>query len=268
MLKLYHIDAFASRVFEGNSACVVLLDRVLEDRLLLKIADENAVAETAFILPVDGDLILRWFTPDLEMDLCGHATLAAAFVIFNYYKEYIINNKVCFDTCEGDIIVERESLEDEGYIYSLDFPMRKGAKAQLPKIISDSLSIQPQEVYLSRDYHLVYSSAEQISNLVINREEFDKINLGQGGVVVSAPGYDKYDFVSRFFTPQASILEDPVTGSAHCTLAPYWGKRLKKEILNARQISKRGGDLVCKLKNDRVIISGSAVCYLKGEISI
>ncbi len=278
MLALYHIDAFTSRVFSGNSACVVFLSKELPDSTLLNIAAENAVAESAFILPTQHGLNLRWFTPDLEMDLCGHATLAAAFVVFNYYKNYTKNNSVIFNTCEGDITVTKEVESDGRVLFSLDFPVREGVKAQLPKEISAALNIQPQEVYLSRDYHLVYEKAEDIAKIEINIEEFNKINLGQGGVVVSAVGNgyiskdssvaDNIDFVSRFFTPQATILEDPVTGSAHCTLVPYWAKRLGKNSLYAKQISKRGGDLWCTLEDSRVKIKGEAICYMQGSIDV
>ena len=235
MLALYHIDAFTNRVFKGNSACVVILQEELPYQTLLNIAKENAVAETAFILTANNTLSLRWFTPDLEMDLCGHATLAAAFVIFNYYPHFITKEYITFSTQEGNINVIRELNGNDNYIYTLNFPIREGIKADLPQIIQESLSIQPKEVYLSRDYHLVYESQKDILNLEIDRDIFDKINLGQGGVVVSAKGED-CDFVSRFFTPQATILEDPVTGSAHCTLAPYWSNKLNKTNLYAKQL--------------------------------
>lgn len=300
--KLYHIDAFTEQVFKGNSACVVLLACELGDDVLLKIAAENGVAETAFILNREGRLALRWFTPDLEMDLCGHATLAAAYVVFHFMPEFICGNKIMFDTCEGEINVYREEGSDgygeegsDGYRednpdvnggtdtnvpdkFCLHFPVREGVAAQLPQQISAALSIAPQEVYLSRDYHLVYDCPQDVLDIEINRTEFDKINLGQGGVVVSARGPRKEeacykmigecDFVSRFFTPQATILEDPVTGSAHCTLAPYWAQRLGKINLFAKQVSARGGDLWCTLENGNVIIKGCAVCYMAGTISI
>ncbi|MEG0517605.1 MAG: PhzF family phenazine biosynthesis protein [Bacteroidales bacterium] len=284
--KFYHIDAFTEHVFKGNSACVVLLSCELGDDVLLKIAAENNVAETAFILNKGGRIVLRWFTPDLEMDLCGHATLAAAYVVFHFMPEFVCGNKIVFDTCEGEIHVYREEGSD---VYKgadtnipdkfcLHFPVREGVVAQLPQQIRAALSIAPQEVYLSRDYLLVYDSPQDVLDIEINRTEFDKINLGQGGVVVSARGphkedacykmIGKCDFVSRFFTPQATILEDPVTGSAHCTLAPYWGQRLGKTNLFAKQISARGGDLWCTLENGKVMIKGCAVCYMAGIISI
>ncbi len=276
--KLYHIDAFAKEVFTGNPACVVILGCGLSDTVLLNIAAENSVAETAFILPSNGRLSLRWFTPDIEMDLCGHATLASAYAVFNFMPEYIRNEKVIFDTCEGEIEVYREIAGGGEQMYCIDFPARKGEMAELPSQIRRSLSIQPSEVYLSRDYLLIYDSPEDILAIEIDRGEFDKINLGVGGVIVSAPApqqgdgcYDKIgdcDFVSRFFTPRATILEDPVTGSSLCTLAPYWAARLGKEELHARQLSARSGELICIISGGRVIIKGYAVCYLTGEISI
>lgn len=276
--KLYHIDAFTREVFKGNSACVVILAGALCDEVLLKIAAENGVAETAFILHKEGRLTLRWFTPDLEMDLCGHATLAAAYVVFHFMPELIVGDKVTFDTCEGEIEVYREVDCNASNRFCLNFPIREGTKSVLPPQIANSLGRQPAEVYLSRDYHLVYDSPQEILDIEIDRTEFDKINLGTGGVVVSARGPRKEeqcygvigacDFVSRFFTPQATILEDPVTGSAHCTLAPYWAARLNKTELFARQISARGGELVCTMLDGRVMIKGEAVCYLTGIISL
>lgn len=276
--KLYHIDAFTERVFKGNSACVVLLVCELADDVLLKIAAENGVAETAFILSREGRLSLRWFTPDLEMDLCGHATLAAAYVVFHFMPEFVCGNKIMFDTCEGEINVYREANENAPDKFCLHFPVREGTVAQLPPQILAALSIVPVAVYRSRDYHLVYDSSQDILDIEINRTEFDKINLGQGGVIVSARGPHKEDecykiigecdFVSRFFTPQSTILEDPVTGSAHCTLVPYWAEQLGKTDLFAKQVSARGGDLWCTLVNGTVIIKGCAVCYLAGTILI
>lgn len=277
--KLYHIDAFTNTVFRGNSACVVLLGCRLEDDVLLRIAAENAVAETAFLFPENGRLSLRWFTPDLEMDLCGHATLAAAYVVFHFIPEYVgKGGSVVFDTCEGEIKVGQENTPEGKILYCLDFPSRPGKPAELPEALRRSLSKQPSQVYLSRDYLLIYESAEDVRTMQINRAVFDTMQLGTGGVIVSAPGPElrspafqtigPCDFVSRFFTPQATILEDPVTGSAHCTLAPYWGERLGKTTLHARQISARSGELQCVLTGGRVILKGEAVCYLTGKVSI
>lgn len=265
--KLYHIDAFTSTVFRGNPACVVCLGCALEDEVLLRTAAENGVPETAFLLPRQGRLGLRWFTPDLEMDLCGHATLAAAYSVFRFMPEYVRGGRVSFDTCEGEIVVEQTVSPEGRTRYCLHFPLRPGRPAEMPEALRRSLSLQPSAVYLSRDYLLVYDSQADVEAMQINRTVFDTMNLGTGGVIVTAPG-DDCDFVSRFFTPQATILEDPVTGSAHCTLAPYWGERLKKKELYARQISARSGELYCTLAGGSLLLSGEAVCYLCGEISI
>lgn len=255
--NLYQIDAFTDRIFGGNPACVVPLDSWLPDDILLKIAKENAVAETAFFVDQGNKIHLRWFTPEIEMDLCGHATLATAHClknILNYKKDEII-----FKTLSGDLIV---SIEKDSY--AMDFPSRMPIADNLPEIISKSLNIKPQEVLKSRDYILVYNNETEVRNIKIDRMLFDQINLDPGGVVVTAVG-DNCDFVSRFFTPQASILEDPVTGSAHCSLIPFWAERLNKSKLNALQVSERVGTLFCEDKGERVLISGQAKTYSIGN---
>ena len=237
---------------------ILTLKKWLPDDILLQIAKENAVAETAFFIQ-EGDVFhLRWFTPDLEMDLCGHATLATSFVIHSCLD--YPSDEMHFKTMSGDLTVNYTDNR-----YHLDFPSRKPEKAQLPSEISEALNIQPLSVYKSRDYMLVYDNENEVKNIKIDRQIFDNINLGHGGVIVTSKG-ESVDFVSRFFTPQATILEDPVTGSAHCTLTPYWSKILNKSIMNAQQISKRKGELICELKKDRVFISGKAITYLKGHI--
>jgi PhzF family phenazine biosynthesis protein len=300
--RSYIIDAFVGKHsgFLGSPACVVLLDKDIPDAQMLAIAAKNGLPETAFLLKKEvsdngvpdrpGILdksskrySLRWFTPDIEMDLCGHATLASAYVVYEILGE----NEAFFDTCEGEIKVarcsigsgsDRDIFRDGGgscscdFIYILDFPSRPAKAATLPENIYNALSIKPKEVYLSRDYILLYENVEQIRNLKIDRKEFDKINLDPGGVAVTARDVgssgilyshgdcrDKaFDFVSRFFTPQATILEDPVTGSAHCTLVPFWEERLGKSKLHAAQLSERGGELLCELKKNRVLIGGYA----------
>lgn len=259
-LDLYQIDAFTNTVFGGNPACVVPLTSWLPDETLLKITQENAVAETAFFVPKGDKFHLRWFTPEIEMDLCGHATLATAHCLKTILK-YPSNN-IVFETVSGDLTV---CVKDD--FYFLDFPSRMPVLAALPKIIEKSLNIAPKEVYKSRDYVLVYDTEEEIKNIKINRQLFDQINLDTGGVIVTSKG-TTCDFVSRFFTPQASILEDPVTGSAHCSLIPFWAKKLHKKELTALQLSKRRGTLNCLDKNDRVIISGQARTYSIGSIWI
>ncbi len=255
-LNLYQIDAFTDTIFNGNPACVVPLEKWLSDDVLLKIAQENAVAETAFFIDTGAKIHLRWFTPEIEMDLCGHATLATAHCL-KTILEYP-STKIVFETLSGDITVNVE----QDY-YFLELPSRMPVVSKLPEEIEKSFNILPKEVFKSRDYLLVYETEEAIKNIQINRPVFDKINLGPGGVIVTSTGND-CDFVSRFFTPQASILEDPVTGSAHCSLVPFWAKRLQKKQLYAIQLSDRIGKLNCEDKNDRVIISGRARTYSIG----
>jgi PhzF family phenazine biosynthesis protein len=258
--SLYQIDAFTNQIFGGNPACVVPLNAWLTDDLLLKIAKENAVAETAFFIHRGEKIQLRWFTPDIEMDLCGHATLATAHclkTILGYP-----GNTMVFETLSGDLRVRAE----QG-IYTLDFPSRMPVAAPLPETIAHALNIQPREVFRSRDYVLVYDHETEVRNIKIDRQVFDQINLNPGGVIVTAPG-DHADFVSRFFTPQASILEDPVTGSAHCSLIPFWAARLRKKTLFAMQVSDRTGKLYCEDKGDRVHIGGYASTYSMGHFWI
>ena len=258
MFDIYQIDAFTNTIFGGNPACVVPLNSWLPDETLLKITQENAVAETAFFVPKGNKFHLRWFTPEIEMDLCGHATLATAHCL-----KTILNhpsNNIIFETASGELTVGVE-----GDFYFLDFPSRMPVLAQLPKLIEKSLNIAPKEIYKSRDYVLVYNTEQDIKNIKINRQLFDQINLNTGGVIVTSKGAN-CDFVSRFFTPQASILEDPVTGSAHCSLIPLWSKKLHKKELTAQQLSKRKGVLNCLDKNDRVILSGQARTYSIGKI--
>tara|TARA_R110001583_G_scaffold10417_7_gene47893 strand:- start:8804 stop:9592 length:789 start_codon:yes stop_codon:yes gene_type:complete len=257
-LDLYQIDAFTDKMFGGNPACVVPLKTWLPDALLFNIAKENAVPETAFFIIKEKKVHLRWFTPDVEMDLCGHATLASAYVlkeILNYSEDTIV-----FESLSGDLTV---SIEDG--LYTLDFPSRMPVEAKLLQVIEDALNIQPKQVLKARDYVLVYENETDIRNIKIDRQIFDQINLDPGGVIVTAKG-DTCDFVSRFFTPQASILEDPVTGSAHCSLTPYWSKELNKKEMCARQISERGGKLICIDKGERVWIRGKAKTYSKGAL--
>ena len=259
-LKIFQIDAFSDKVFKGNPACVIPLDKWLEDAVLLNIAKENCVAETAFFVKKEDEFELRWFTPEVEMDLCGHATLATAHCLFKelaYEKD-----QIHFTTQSGKLIVQKK----DG-LYQMKLPNRKPLPNLLPKKIEKSLNIQPKEVLKSRDYVLIYDSEEDIKNIKINQVEFDKINLQTGGVIVTAKG-KKYDFVSRFFTPKASILEDPVTGSAHCSLVPYWADKLNKSHFKAKQLSERMGVLHCELNNHIVYVSGKACTYLKGEIII
>ena len=257
-LPIFQIDAFSNKVFRGNPACVVPLENWLKDDVLLKIAQENAVAETAFFVKRGRNFHLRWFTPDIEMDLCGHATLATAHCILSELK--IVTKKVIFETLSGELEV---SLNNGRYL--MDLPRRDPTSASLPNEIKNALNIQPVKVLKARDYLLVYENQKNVEDIVIDRKIFDQININPGGVIVTAKG-DSCDFVSRYFTPQATILEDPVTGSAHCTLTPYWSKILNKNIMNAQQVSERKGELLCEIKKDRVFVSGNAITYFKGHI--
>ena len=257
-LDLYQIDAFTDELFAGNPACVVPLKNWLPDELLFKIAKENAVPETAFFIIKEEKVHLRWFTPDVEMDLCGHATLASAHVLKEILK--YLKDEIVFESLSGELKVKAENG-----LYTLDFPRRKPVEAELPQIIEAALNLQPQKVLKARDYVLVYENESDIQNIKIDRPIFDQINLDPGGVIVTAKG-DHCDFVSRFFTPQASILEDPVTGSAHCSLTPYWSEQLNKKEMNAMQLSERQGKLVCVDKGERVLISGRAKTYSIGSL--
>lgn len=257
-LKIFQVDAFTAKNFGGNPACVVPMTSWPDDEVLLNIAKENAVAETAFYIPENDGYHLRWFTPDIEMDLCGHATLASAHVLFEHMGHK--GQDVSFYTKSGKLSVTYQTG-----IYTLDFPSRKPYPAELPEIIKLSINIMPVEVLKERDYMLVYASEEDIKNIKVSQMILDQINLDPGGVVITAPGKD-CDFVSRFFTPQSTIFEDPVTGSSHCSLIPYWSEKLNKKELTAVQLSERLGKLDCVDCGDRVKISGSAKTYLEGVI--
>jgi len=260
-IDIFQIDAFTNKLFGGNPATVCPLKEWLPDHVLLNISKENNLAETAYFVHKHSNIFhLRWFTPEIEIDLCGHATLASAFVIFNCL-DYDFKT-VVFETMSDELIVSQN-----GEFLEMDVPSRPPSKAELPKIIANSLSKQPNEVYKARDYVLVYDSENDIQNLKVSASILEQINLDPGGIIVTAKG-DNSDFVSRFFTPGASVFEDPVTGSAHCTLVPFWANRLGKTELYARQISERKGDLICKLADDRVFIKGKAVKYLVGIIEI
>ena len=255
-IPCYQVDAFASAVFHGNPAAVCPLDAWLPDATLQNIAAENNLSETAFTVPRGDEFDLRWFTPTVEMDLCGHATLAAAFVLFTE-KSYS-GDTIRFHSRSGWLTVKRA-----GDILTLDFPARPPQPCALPAALTRGLGALPANVLKSRDYLVVFDSAAEVRAL---RPDFATLkNLNCLGIIATAPG-DDCDFVSRFFAPAAGVDEDPVTGSAHCTLIPYWAKRLGKNKLFARQISQRGGELFCELSGDRVLIGGKAVLYLRGEI--
>ena len=257
-LPLYQIDAFTGRLFSGNPAAVCPLEDWLEDQMLQAIAAENNLSETAFFVRRDDRYDLRWFTPTTEVDLCGHATLAAAYVVFEFIDRSLA--QVEFATKSGVLKVEKD-----GILLSLDFPARPASPCYAPDDLLQGLGIQPKEVLLSRDYLVVYDSEDEVKPL---RPEMERLlNVESLGVIVTAPGKDA-DFVSRFFAPRAGVPEDPVTGSAHCTLIPYWSKRLGKKKLHACQVSRRGGELFCQDLGDRVKIAGEAVLYLEASIHL
>lgn len=259
-VPLFQVDAFTDKVFGGNPAAVCPLEQWLPDDILQKIAIENAVAETAFFIPRHDAFEIRWFTPEIEMDLCGHATLATAHVIAKHlnYAQPVIK----FQSRSGELMV---SVEQERL--TLNFPSRKPEPSNLPQIILDAIQETPVEVLKSRDYVLVFETETIIRQMKPNQSLLNQINLDPGGIIVTAKG-DEVDFVSRFFTPQASIFEDPVTGSAHCSLIPYWSERLGKESMLALQVSPRGGTLFCTNAGERVLIAGAAVTYFEGRITI
>lgn len=259
-IPLFQVDAFSSKIFGGNPAAVCPLTQWLCDEEMLLIAAENNLAETAFFLPTEEEYHLRWFTPEYEIDLCGHATLATAHVLFQHLG--YTGDKITFSSKSGLLRVTKKDQ-----LLTLDFPPRPPQPASLPPVIAQGIGKAPLEVLKSRDYVLVYETEEDVHSLKPNQALLDTINLDPGGIIVTAPG-NSADFVSRFFTPQASIFEDPVTGSAHCSLVPYWAKKFKKNSLRALQLSKRGGELWCELKENRVLISGQAATYLEGYIAL
>jgi len=260
IIDIYQIDAFADAVFKGNPAAVCPLQEWLPDALLQTIAEENNLSETAFFVPRnDGSYHLRWFTPEIEVDLCGHATLAAAHVLFAHLMHS--GNEVHFYShLSGNLHVLRSNN-----LLTLNFPVRSAQPAGLTEILGAGFNLQPAAVLKSRDYMLVYNTANEIMQLQPNFTQLNRLGTDVLGIIVTAPGAEMgCDFVSRFFVPNSVIAEDPVTGSAHCTLVPYWAARLGKTHLHARQVSARGGTLICELAGDRTLISGKAVTYMKG----
>ena len=254
-LPLFQVDAFANRPFTGNPAAVVVLEAWLPAAVMQAIALENNLAETAFILKEPDGWRIRWFTPELEIDLCGHATLASAFVVFHELGHP--GETIRFNSMSGVLEVARR-----GDQLVLDFPSRPPVACETPVGLLEALGLSARSVAKARDHFVVVDSETELAALAPDFQALDKVDCF--GAIVTAPG-DSVDFVSRFFTPAAGIPEDPVTGSAHCTLIPYWANRLGKTTLSARQISKRGGDLACELRGDRVAIGGCAVKVLEGE---
>ena len=257
-LPYYEVSAFTVNPFGGNPAGVCPLDAWLPNPVLQGIAANNNLAETAFTAPQGHDFGLRWFTPTVEMDLCGHATLAAAAVLFN--ERSLRGHEVRFHSRSGWLTVTREND-----LLVLDFPVRPAAACTLPANLTRGLGVTPKEILKARDYLVVLENEAEVRGL---KPDFAMLKtLDCLGVITTAPGNDCH-FVSRFFAPGAGVDEDPVTGSAHCTLIPYWAQRLGKAKLFARQVSARGGELFCEFAGERVRIGGKAVLYLRGEIEI
>ena len=257
-IPIYQIDAFTNEQFKGNPAAICPLEEWVSEDLLQKIAAENNLSETAFIVKSGSEYELRWFTPKAEVDLCGHATLAAAFVIFTYLDKSITNIK--FNTASG--ILEVSKAEN---LITMIFPSREGERCEAPEALIEGLGRNPKEVFKSIFYMAVFETEEDILSLELNMDELKK--LGDFDVIATAKG-NTADFVSRFFAPYIGINEDPVTGSAHCMLVPYWKKILNKTEFIALQLSERGGKLYCADLGEKVSISGEAVPYLEGYIIV
>ncbi len=257
-IPIFQVNTFTSELFCGNPAAVCPLESWTSDKILQSIASENNLSETAFFVKENEGYRIRWFTPVCEVDLCGHATLASAYIIFNEIDRTVSNIK--FFSNSGKLSVTKDSD-----LISLDFPSLPPKISQNPENIYSAFNIKPTEVLQADDYLLIYDNQKQIENLLPDANLLKEIDLR--GVIVSSKGND-CDFVSRFFAPKYGIDEDPVTGSAHCTLIPYWSEKLGKKKLHAKQLSKRGGELFCEMKKNRVVISGHAVKYFSGEIEI
>jgi PhzF family phenazine biosynthesis protein len=255
-IPAFQVDAFTANLFGGNPAMVCPLEEWLPDDTLQAIAMENNLSETAFLVKREDGYDLRWFTPAVEVDLCGHATLASAFVVFQFLEPR--REEVTFSTASGPLTVTRE-----GSRLAMDFPARAPEPVEPCFGLIEALGAQPVEVLAARDYLVVYENEDVVRGLEPDMRALLDIDLF--AVIVTAPGR-RSDFVSRFFAPAKGVDEDPVTGSAHCTLVPYWAKRLRKSKLEARQVSLRGGTLYCEHRGDRVTMAGEAALFLKGQI--
>jgi PhzF family phenazine biosynthesis protein len=259
-IPYFEVLAFTDRLFAGNPAGVCLLEEWLPDEMLQRIATENNLAETAFFIDRGNFFDIRWLSPSAEIDLCGHATIGSAHVLFQHLGR--TGNSLTFQSrSSGDLRVDRV-----GERLVLDFPARPAAGAEAPTLLAESLGVEPIEVYKNRDYIAVLERQEQVAELRPNLTGLAKIE-GVQGVCVTAPGND-CDFVSRYFAPSVGVPEDSVTGSTHCGLIPYWSTRLGKKKLHARQLSPRGGELFCEDRGDRVGIGGTAVTYVQGTMLI
>lgn len=258
-MKYFVVDAFAEKVFEGNPGGVCIMDNWISDELLQKIAIENNLSETSFAVKEADHYRLRWFTPGGEINLCGHGTLAAAYIILNYYEQQL--EAVQFTTIGGELIVNK--LDD---LYVLDFPAVHSEEIAVTDQMISALGIVPKEAFLNRDLVFVLECEDDVRNVTPDFAQLEKLPEGLG-VCVTAKG-SEFDFVSRAFFPKLKVNEDPVTGSLHCSLIPFWAKRLGKQELIARQLSSRGGTLYCKHEDTRVKMAGKAVLYSAAEIMV
>lgn len=256
-IQYFEVDAFASKPFHGNPAGVCPLAKWLDNATMQNIAAENNLSETAFFVPRGSDYELRWFTPTTEVDLCGHATLASAFILFSELGAR--GNAVRFHSQSGVLTVSKNND-----VLTLDFPSRPPSPCTVSNALIRGLGKEPIEILKARDYFCVFDTEQSVRSL---KPDFALLGTLDEKVIVTAPGKD-CEFVSRFFAPTAGVPEDPVTGSAHCSLIPYWAERLSKTKLFARQVSKRGGELYCELAGERVLIGGKAVLYSRGHIEI
>lgn len=259
-VPIFQIDAFTDRRFAGNPAAVMVLPGYLDDAVLQAVAAENNLAETAFLVPQSGQYHLRWFTPAVEVPLCGHATLASAAVVMERLEPG--RNSVVFETASGPLAVHRKQ---NGYV--MDFPSRASAKTTPPPGLAEALDAVPVEVFSSPfNYLVLLEDARSVRTLT---PDFRAIAaLDRPGVIVTAAGDDGYDFVSRYFAPAKGVPEDPVTGAAHCMLAPYWAAKTGKSVFRAFQASRRGGEVLCRISGDRVELEGTCVFYLEGYADI
>jgi len=257
-IPLYQIDAFTSKLFKGNPAAVCPIDKWLPPEIMQSIAKENNLSETAFFVPQGNNFHIRWFTPESEVDLCGHATLAAAYVLFNIldYKR----DRIKFDSKSGMLAVTKDNEQ-----IVLDFPAQPPVLCDIPKEIMEAFDIVPIECLKSEDFVVVFERELDIEAANPDSEPLKKLDLR--GVIITAKSY-RYDFVARFFAPKYGVPEDPVTGSAYTQLAPYWASKIGSKKFRVKQMSSRGGELSCEVVGDRVFISGKAIKYLEGKINI
>jgi len=259
-IPMYQVDAFSSEPFKGNPAAVCVLAQWPDDDTMQSIAAENNLAETAFILKAENGYDLRWFTPEVEIDLCGHATLASAYIVFKFLQPEL--KSVSFSTMSGELVVE---ASDDGKL-SMDFPARAPKQIEISAEAKKAFGDAALETWQARDLLVLLESEKAVQDYQPDMVALSAVK-DSFAVIATAPG-DEVDFVSRFFAPNAGIPEDPVTGSAHCTLIPFWAERLGKQALHARQLSKRTGELFCENNGARVTMSGYACLFLKGEIYI